>query len=333
MILNKVFTVSDDLFCNRIKKTRIIPHHGLEKKYQASGGSISITEIEYKDFSIFHGNSLNHNSKTVNFENQNEAVCLLFQFCGDISITGKRKKDDDAFEVKCKEQTLSYQPKGALQISTVGCPEMHFFELSISPEYFAKYMPEAPLFLYFQEQMAQQVATQIYPENGKITPEMEAIIQEILNTKKTGNFKKLFIESKVLALLSLVLEYYSEDAVVELQTIHSSHTQKIIKAKKLIEENLYCPCSLIDLAHLVGTNECTLKKGFKELTGSTVFGYWNDLKMESAYKMITDSDMPIYEIAQQLGYKHPHHFTAAFKKKYNVTPIELRASIVAKAFI
>lgn len=333
MILNKVFTVSDDLFCNRVKKNRIIPHYGLEKKYKASGGDISITEIEFKDFSIFHGNSLKHVQKTVSFDNQDEAVCILFQFCGDIELIGNRNQEDESFEIKCKEQTITFQPKGAMQISTMGCPEIHFFELSLSPEYFSKYLPDSELFYLFQERMNEHISTQIYPENGKITPEMERIIEEILHTDKKRSFKKLFIESKVLELLSLVLEYYHDSSSFELKTIPDSQTDKIIKAKKIIEENLYCPCSLIDLADMVGTSECILKKGFKELTGSTVYSYWNDLKMEGAYKMITDTDMPIYEVAQQLSYKHAHHFTAAFKKKYNITPAELRASIAAKAYL
>lgn len=88
--------------------------------------------------------------------------------------------------------------------------------------------------------------------------------------------------------------------------------------------NLNNACSLIELAHHVGTNEFTLKKGFKELFGTTVFGFWTDAKMNQAKLMITEQDMSISEVSDSIGYKNPRHFSAAFKRKFGVIPSQFK---------
>ena len=88
--------------------------------------------------------------------------------------------------------------------------------------------------------------------------------------------------------------------------------------------NLDSANSLIDLAHQVGTNEFTLKKGFKELFGTTVFAFWNDIKMEQARNLLLEQNINITEIAHIMGYKNQRNFSAAFKKKYGIVPSQLK---------
>ncbi|ULT23854.1 helix-turn-helix transcriptional regulator [Sphingobacterium sp. E70] len=82
--------------------------------------------------------------------------------------------------------------------------------------------------------------------------------------------------------------------------------------------------TLVNLAHLVGTNEFTLKKGFKELFGTTVFGFWNDAKMEHAKKLILDKNMTIGEVSDAIGYKNQRHFSDAFRRKFGFPPSKLK---------
>ncbi len=83
------------------------------------------------------------------------------------------------------------------------------------------------------------------------------------------------------------------------------------------------PCSLIDLAHQVGTNDAYLKKHFKEVFGTTVFGYLHDAKMREARKMLLE-DKTVTEVAYHTGYRYVAHFTRAFKKYFGVTPNQVR---------
>lgn len=102
---------------------------------------------------------------------------------------------------------------------------------------------------------------------------------------------------------------------------------KLQDAKIIIEQQYLSPPSLYQLALMVGTNECTLKKGFKgfkELFGTTVFGYIFNYRMDLACRHLLDSDKPVQEIGFCVGYEHHAHFSRAFKRKFGVSPLEYR---------
>jgi AraC-like DNA-binding protein len=84
------------------------------------------------------------------------------------------------------------------------------------------------------------------------------------------------------------------------------------------------PWSIATLARKAGINQQKLKTGFLALFGTTVFGHLIDLRMREAKRMLEDEKLYVSEVADRLGYKHPHHFTAAFRKKFNVLPGALR---------
>lgn len=96
-------------------------------------------------------------------------------------------------------------------------------------------------------------------------------------------------------------------------------------ARTIIHNNYNHMPTLHRLALLVGTNECTLKKAFKQFFGTTVFGYLFDLRMKMAVEMLLSTDMPISNIGYQLGYEHQSHFCTAFKRKYHVSPSLFRS--------
>jgi AraC family transcriptional activator of pyochelin receptor len=83
------------------------------------------------------------------------------------------------------------------------------------------------------------------------------------------------------------------------------------------------PPSLTKLADVAGTNTFKLKNGFKELFGTTVFGYLNEVKLVQAKDMLL-SGIQIKEVADILGYSSVQHFGTAFRKKFNTSPGKLK---------
>lgn len=62
----------------------------------------------------------------------------------------------------------------------------------------------------------------------------------------------------------------------------------------------------------------------KKETGQSAKEYLQSKTIETAKKLIFNSDMNINEIAMSLGFKYPQHFTRLFKQKTGVTPNEFR---------
>jgi len=77
---------------------------------------------------------------------------------------------------------------------------------------------------------------------------------------------------------------------------------------------------LIDLARSVGMNDCTFKRGFRQVFGTTAFGYLRKHRMIQARQLLLENKMSIAEVARAVGYSHPGYFAAAFRKKFGVSP-------------
>lgn len=194
-------------------------------------------------------------------------------------------------------------------------------EINLTPAFFKKFLPEeAPLFEAFRNAIEQGNSSLLHTNHQRVTPQMYQIIEQIVHCQREGLFKKMFLESKIIELLLLQLEQFETALPNTLSTLKSTDIDKIHAVKDYITKNLTSTHSLIDLAHLVGTNDFILKKGFKELFGTTVFSFWADQKMEHAKSLLNEQELNIAEISDLIGYKNPRHFSSAFKKKYGVSP-------------
>lgn len=80
------------------------------------------------------------------------------------------------------------------------------------------------------------------------------------------------------------------------------------------------PPSLLDLARQVGINDRKLKQGFRQVFGTTVFGYLHDYRMEQARLLLIEQKLAIALVAHTVGYSHLSHFATAFRKKFGVNP-------------
>lgn len=158
-----------------------------------------------------------------------------------------------------------------------------------------------------------------------ITQAMKRLLAEIRDCPYTGALKKAFIEAKVIELLTMQIGQINA-AEPGRKSLKRSDIDKLHEVKNLLLRNIENPFSIEELARVAGLNRTKLQEGFKELFGTTVFGYIADTRLEEARRHILDpgSALSIGEIAALSGYKNPQHFTAAFKKKFGYLPRDAR---------
>jgi len=137
--------------------------------------------------------------------------------------------------------------------------------------------------------------------------------EDLLSSIKT---QSLLLEALALQMEILLSE---NKAIVKDQLL-----DKVIEAKKIIQEDLTQNHSIGDLAKMIGTNEQYLKKYFKLHVGKTVMSFTLETKMLYAKKLIMTGKHRISDVARLTGYKHATHFTTAFKKYFGFIPNSLK---------
>ncbi len=159
----------------------------------------------------------------------------------------------------------------------------------------------------------------------KTTNNVAFIVNQILEIHNNPTpLSKLRIQSLLLEVLAFQLErIYTTDKQRDIPTIQS-HYEKILLAKKIIDEDLSNHFTLMDLAKQIGTNEQYLKKYFKQYVGKTVMNYITAQRMYYAKELIKSGKYRVIDVAQMTGYRHATHFTTAFKKFFGFIPNSLR---------
>ncbi len=193
-------------------------------------------------------------------------------------------------------------------------------QVQFTPEYFTRFLQPGQLFMNdFAEGLMHQTLSLLSADALPITPAMYSLLEEMAHCEKEGVIKQLFIEACVLKLLQLQLEQY-RDGFGSQHIAPSPYTEKLYLVKVFIDQNLAHAHSLAELARHSGLNEFKLKKGFKELFGTTVFGYLHIRRMEHAKSLLRETALSISEISEQCGYAFAQSFSTAFKKYAGKTP-------------
>ncbi|MDQ8003640.1 MAG: AraC family transcriptional regulator [Pedobacter sp.] len=247
---------------------------------------------------------------------------LLLQYCiqGNISVKNIKKSKSTLFK-QSEYNILSL--KAGDWFVTLNDEESKLIHIYLSEDFFHRYTPNdysAPLYNLV-------AIGKLFPRNLYLAPRLKSILYEIDQCEFSNHLKLLYVKAKIIELLTLQLAQYEEEKLIP-SALKPQEVEKMIVVKELIENDLGNSPTISSLARAAGTNEQYLKKHFKLLFGSTVFGYITSCKMEKAKELLLSEKYRITEISEMVGYKHATHFTTAFKKFFGYLPQSLKAKMV-----
>lgn len=159
----------------------------------------------------------------------------------------------------------------------------------------------------------------------RITSGVRNIIFELLEGDFHPRFREPYLKAKVSELLVLMLSSEYMEKPSGRWTVRE--IAMLTEVKELISLNLQNCYSIEQLAEISGMNRTKLQESFKDMFGKTIFTFTTDMKMLKAQLLLEDAQaLSLKEIASMLGYKHTNHFSAAFKKRYNISPSQVKKS-------
>jgi AraC-like DNA-binding protein len=152
------------------------------------------------------------------------------------------------------------------------------------------------------------------------------VLDALLNHSYTGALENIFLNAKIHEIL-----LYSLDCLVDekqegfackfLQDEHS--LQAVYNSREILLQNIGNPITIKDLSRKVAINECYLKKGFKEVFGTTIFDFYQQQRMEHGKYLLYEKGLSVTDVSSLLGYSSISHFSAAFKKHTGLKPCDL----------
>jgi AraC-like DNA-binding protein len=162
---------------------------------------------------------------------------------------------------------------------------------------------------------------------GPLCSKTTAAIQALLNHNYTDTRENIFINAQT----QIILLYTTDNMLSnkDENLIHSKFLNveedrvKIINAREILLQHICEPITIKALSRKVAINECYLKKGFKEIFGTTIFDFYQNQRMEHAKYLLYNKHLSVTEVSSMLGYSSISHFSTAFKKHTGIKPCEL----------
>lgn len=138
----------------------------------------------------------------------------------------------------------------------------------------------------------------------------------------TGDIYKL--RTLIIQLIT-AYQFATETAPIGLRTYLTNSQICIAKnVAERISTDLSLRISAKEMAADYGVSETSLKNYFREVYGENLSAYENRLRMKKAAELLQNTSLCISAVAEQVGYLSQSKFAAAFKKYYEVTPMEFR---------
>lgn len=151
-------------------------------------------------------------------------------------------------------------------------------------------------------------------------------IEALLNHTYTDTLQNIFVNAQTQILLLYSMDCMmgdKEETFVCKFLANEADREKIIKAREVLLQHIGEPLTIKELSRKVAINECYLKKGFKEMFGTTIFDFYQSQRMEHAKYLLYDKGLSVTEVSMLLGYSSISHFSTAFKKHTGIKPCEL----------
>ncbi len=96
------------------------------------------------------------------------------------------------------------------------------------------------------------------------------------------------------------------------------------RVAEFLSENIERKVEIEEVCKVVNYNKSYVFRTFKKQTGTTVMGYFTELKIARAKQLLRENALNVREISEKLAFDTPNYFTKTFKKATGFSPTQYK---------
>lgn len=234
-----------------------------------------------------------------------------------------RRLTRDFYDGIVRHSYLTFSPEISGQVNIRAEHRLRIFSIHVSParlsDYFGGKFNIGPHALRDIVAGCDQAS---FFHTARMTGRMETAVNQVLNCPFSGALRQVFLEGKAMELITFKLHQLILP-VPEAGTppkLDRDAYARIKKAAQILTGNLEAPPGLFDLAREVGIGHTRLNVGFKQVYGTTVFGFLRHARLEKAGELLASGHMNVTQAAYEVGYSSLPSFSKAFSAYFGLSP-------------
>lgn len=161
------------------------------------------------------------------------------------------------------------------------------------------------------------------PEDFRIAEELLEKLKEMLRLRKDPYWpcKSRSYLYELLFLSRRIFQVHHEE---EIRVPRGRNHHKIQGVITYLQSNCSQKITIPGLCQKFSINRTTLSRDFKESCGMSIMEFLGKLRMEFALKLLEDTNLTLWDIAERTGYSDVSYFGRQFKNYYKVSPSTYR---------
>jgi len=178
----------------------------------------------------------------------------------------------------------------------------------------------------FSEDILNFKHTSSFSKTLPLCGKTRTVLNSLMNHNYSDSLENIFINAQTQMLLLYSIECMGGEGEDDFSCkflANEADREKISLARDVLLQHIGEPLTIKELSRKAAINECYLKKGFKEMYGTTIFDFFQSQRMEHAKYLLYEKGLTVTEVSASLGYSSISHFSTAFKKHTGIKPCEL----------
>ena len=123
----------------------------------------------------------------------------------------------------------------------------------------------------------------------------------------------------------LLLDHLLKEILLYIGNDNSHLSNQLIKILKYIDRHYSASLSLSVLSEKLGLSQSYIALLFKKELACKPSEYINNVRVTVAKTILSETDMPVSEISEKVGYSDVYYFSKIFKKIIGVPPSKIRS--------
>ena len=196
---------------------------------------------------------------------------------------------------------------------------VRFTKIILTRKYFDTYFR-----VHYGKDYEQSKLAKEYLLKNPNLPELNFVFQQIRDCQAEGPTLHLYLESKVLELLSLVIKGMEQKENHISVKLDYKDIRGLRKTVTHMKKDLSAYPSGEELAQIAGMSPARYQLAFRKYYGTTPYEYLKEMRLNQALLLLKNSDYGIATIAAKVGYHNSGHLARLFKNAYGMGPREYR---------
>ncbi len=243
------------------------------------------------------------------------------EICLNLSGRGNVVCDKDQTQYDALTAGFYCRGKEPMQATRLANEEHQFITVEFSPQFLRQQLRGREGFLHpmvkqiVQEDVSKSSATQAIRLNHR----QQELITHLRQPPVMLAAQSLWYQSRA---FDLMVEFFFQSPEQEMFCSRQQRTarERVDRVQKILKSNVAKPPSLEEIGRQVGCSPFYLSRTFSKEMGMTIPQYIRQIRMNKAAELLLAGKFNVTEVALEVGYSSPGHFSAAFHETFGCCP-------------